>query len=129
MLTVKTAKRNRDKFKYNRKIRIPLEGYGELVYAWKGNSARNLLEFSVSFRTQIKSIWYTVRRHCWTLHQDKFHTHVRVGFGKRRFRKVYPPPIRGSITNALNWSKHDMINNWYIYLKSFEKLVRNRKDK
>jgi hypothetical protein len=122
------AKENKSpKFKYKRKIKIPLGDYGELVMVWRGASGKELLEFSVAYRVESNGKWYTIRRHCWTLHQDRFHTHVRVGLGKDDIRIIYPPPLRGSIKRALNWAKEDMKQNWYIYLQSFNKLVINRK--
>jgi len=113
------------KCKYEKKITVPLGEYGELVYIWRSNLRNVLLEFSISYRTEVYGKWYTTRRHCWTQHQNRFHTHVRVGLGRKRFKKVYPPPIRGSVREALNWAKRDMVNNWYRYLKNFEKIVKN----
>ena len=127
MITKKIGRRD-PRFEYERKIKISYGESGELLFIWRGKSAKELQEFSVSFRTEFNGRWYTVRRHCWTLHQDKFHTHVRVGFGKRRFIKIYPPPLKASIQRALNWAKKDMEANWYIYLQKFNKLVINRKD-
>lgn len=112
------------KFKYEKVTKIQLGEYGELVYVWRGDNPKELLEFSISLRILHNSHWYTIRRHCWTLHQDKFHTHVRVALGKKRFKKVYPPKLRGGIVRALNWAKNDVINNWYIYFRSFMKLTK-----
>lgn len=113
-----------EKFRYKKKIKIPLGEYGELVYVSRGDSPKKLLEFSVLYHIRIDGLWKIIRRHCWTLHQDHFHTHIRIGLGRNKFRKIYPPYIRGSIVRALNWAKNDMIVNWHRYLKSFEKLLK-----
>lgn len=110
---------------YKKTIKISLGEHGEFVYVWKGNSAKELLEFSVSLRTEMEGKWYTIRRHCWTQHQNRFHTHVRVGIGRKKLKVIYPPPMKGGIKKALNWAKKDMMNNWYLYLKNFEKIVKN----
>lgn len=121
---MKAAQKRNKKFAYEKKIKIHLGEYGELVHVWRGSAPKTLLEFSVGYRTIVDEKWYIIRRHCWTLHQDKFHTHVRTGLSKRDWKKVYPPNIRGSIVRVLNWAKRDMITHWFDYLKSFEKLVR-----
>jgi hypothetical protein len=127
--TMKSKKDKIRKFKYERKMKISLGEYGELVYVWKANVLNQPLEFSVTYRAVAEGRWYTIRRHCWTQHQDRFHTHVRIGFGKGRsadFKKIYPPQLRGSVKRALNWAKADMMRNWYVYLQSFNKLVINK---
>lgn len=112
-------------FKYKKKIKISLEEYGQLVYVWRGSSPKKIQEFSISYRTEIDGKWYTIRRHCWTLHQDQFHTHVRIGLGKNRFKKIYPPKMHGTIVRALNWAKEDVMLNWYSYLQFFKKIAKN----
>lgn len=116
------------KFSYIKKIKISLAEYGEIVYVFRGDSPKYLREFSVLYHIKVDSKWKIIRRHCWVEHQKQFHTHVRIGLGRSKVKRIYPPLIKGTIVKALNWAKKDMNENWYKYLKKFEKLVKYNHD-
>jgi len=111
-------------YSYNRKIFISLGDYGEIVTIFRGKSPAELEAFSVSYVAEYNNKLITIRRHCWMPHHDQFHTHVRKSLGRKSFKTIYPLPLRGKIKRGLNWAKKDMISNWYIYRRAFEKLAK-----
>lgn len=79
-------------------------------------------EFTVIYQTLFQSNWMTVRKHCFMMHNDEFHTHIRTGLGKHKWKKV-PAAIIKSMNEALEWSRKDMIRNWSNYKGDLLKML------
>jgi len=116
-------------FKKNKKIRFYFGEYDEILIIIRSNSDfKNIDEFSVIYKAYTVDKWYIIRKHCWMDDHEFFHTHVRIGVGRKKFITIYPPIFlknkKINIKKALKWAKNDIITNWYSYRQKFEKMIK-----
>lgn len=111
-------------------IPIPITEDGRILVIYRGNykSSRRgkkliVNEFSVNFELLVEGKWRWIRRHCWMEHSKTFHTHIRLGISRKKKKRIDYNWKRGKIS-ALNWSKKDMLTNWYNYQTGYLKKLK-----
>jgi hypothetical protein len=119
------------KFDKEKRIAIPIPQDGRIIVIYRANylnknrkSKLIVKEFSVNFELLIEDKWRWIRRHCWMEHSKTFHTHIRLGKSRRNTKRIDYFSWKKGIVSTLNWSKKDMLANWFNYRIKYLKKLR-----
>lgn len=95
----------------------------EVLLVYRGHSSYNLKSFVVIYRALINSEWHDLRKHCW-MPCHSFHTHIRLDLAGNWKTFYITPDLDENLQRALNWSKRDILLNWYEYRRNFLKRIK-----